>query len=499
MDFEGRYRAVSSRDERFDGAFYAAVTSTGIYCRPSCPAIAPRRENVRFYPTAAAAQAGGFRACKRCVPGASPGSAEWNIRGDIAGRAMRLIGDGVVEREGVPGLARHLGYSERQVHRHLTSELGAGPLALARAQRAHTARVLLEATDLPATEVAFASGFASIRQFNDTVRDVFAATPTELRARRAFGRPVPPGPITLRLAARRPFDGGQVVGFLAARATPGVEEWTGTIYRRSLRLPHGEAIVELEPTAAGVVCVLRLRDHRDLATTVARCRRLLDLDADPIAVDGTLGADPLLAPLVRRTPGLRVPGAVDPAEIAIRAVLGQQVSVAGARTLAGRLAERFGESLDAPIGGVRRTFPSPEALADLDPADLSMPRARGRALVGLATAIARGDVTLDIGADRDEAERSLLAIPGIGPWTAGYVRMRALGDPDAFLPTDLGVMRALRALGAPTDQPSILALAERWRPWRAYALLHLWGAGEGAIDPTTPDAAPDRRATIAHG
>jgi len=483
MDFEHRYRAVASRDERFDGTFYVAVTSTGIYCRPSCPAITPRRENVRFYPTAAAAQAGGFRACKRCVPGASPGSPEWNIRGDLIGRAMRLIADGVVEREGVPGLARHLGYSERQVHRRLVAEVGAGGLAVARAQRAHTARVLLETTDLPATEVGFAAGFESVRQFNATMQEVFAASPSELRARRSAGRVDPPGEITLRLAARRPFDGAALVAFLAARAVPGIEEWTGSAYRRSLRLPHGAGIVELRPADDGVHCSLRLDDPRDLATAVARCRRLLDLDADPVAVSGALLPDPLLGDLVRRSPGRRVPGAVDPAEIAVRAVLGQQVSVAGARTLAGRLAEQFGEPLRTPSGGVTRLFPTPEALLEANPADLPLPGGRRGALLGLASALASGRLVLDVGADREETERALLDLPGIGPWTAAYIRMRALGDPDAFLPTDLGVRRALGALGGPARPREIAALAERWRPWRAYAVIHLW---TGETQPAAP-------------
>ena len=481
MDFEVGYRAVASRDERFDGLFFTAVTSTGIYCRPSCPAMTPRRENVRFYPTAAAAQAAGYRACKRCVPGAAPGSPEWSIRADVVGRAMRLIADGVVEREGVSGLARHLGYSERQVHRQLARELGTGPLALARAQRAHTARMLLEATELPATEVAHAAGFASIRQFHDTIRETYAATPTDLRAHRTAGRATAPGPITLWLAARRPFDGERLIAFLAARAVPGVEEWTGEAYRRSLRLPCATAIVELVPADGGVRCTLRLDDPRDLAAAVARCRRLLDLDADPVAIDAALGADPLLGPLVRRSPGRRVPGAMDPAETALRAVIGQQVSVAGARTIAERLAARYGELLRAPSGTVVRLFPSPAALAGADPADLPMPHGRRRALLGLAAALDRGDVVLDPGVDRDDAERALRAIRGIGPWTAAYVRMRALGDPDAFLPTDLGVLRAMRALGGPGEPRAVAALAESWRPWRAYAVLHLWGAEDHPV------------------
>jgi AraC family transcriptional regulator of adaptative response / DNA-3-methyladenine glycosylase II len=409
------------------------------------------------------------------------------------GRAMRLIGDGVVDREGVPGLARHLGYSERQVHRHLVRELGTGPLALARALRAHTARTLLEATDMPATDIAFASGFASIRQFNETIREVYAATPTELRDRRSAGRSTAPGPITLWLAARRPFDGHGVLAFLATRAIPGVEEWTGDAYRRSLRLPHGAGVAELTAADGGVSCTLRLDDPRDLAAAVARCRRLVDLDADPVAIDAALGADPLLEPLVRRAPGRRVPGAAEPSELAVRAVLGQQVSVAGARTIAGRLAALYGEPLRSPLGGVTLLFPSPAALAAADPADLPMPGARRRAVLAVAGALATGDLVLDPGADRDAAERTMLGIPGIGPWTAAYVRMRALGDPDAFLPTDLGVVRALRERGGPTAARTVAARAEAWRPWRAYAVLHLWGAEDARPIEVAPVAVSSRR------
>ncbi len=497
MDADLAYQAVRSRDERFDGMFYTAVATTGIYCRPSCPAITPRRENVRFFSTAAAAQAAGFRACKRCVPGAAPGSPEWDLRGDLTARALRLIADGVVERAGVPGLADRLGYSERQLRRHLVSELGVGPLAIARARRAHAARVLLEVTDLPVTEAAFASGFDSIRQFNVTMREVFAATPTELRARRSRGPTSPPGTLEIRLAAREPFDGPAALDFLAARAVPGVEEWTGDAYRRSLRLPHGTGLVELRAEAGGVRAALTLDDPRDLATAVARVRRLLDLDADPAAVADVLGADHLLGALAARSPGLRVPGSADPAETAIRAVLGQQVSVAAARTIAGRLAARFGAPLRHPVGDVRLLFPTTEALAVADPADLPMPASRARALAALARAVLRGDVVLDVGADRDDVERRLLALPGIGPWTAAYIRMRALGDPDAFLPTDLGVRHGWTRLGGGSDPAALVAHAEAWRPWRAYAVMHLWRA-EGA-NPVVAGQRSDRRSSQGGG
>ena len=487
-DFEQCYRALRAKDARFDGWFVTAVTSTGIYCRPSCPALTPKRANVRFLPTAAAAQRAGFRACKRCRPDASPGSPEWNLRADAVGRAMRLIRDGAVEREGVAGLARRLGFSERHLHRQLVAELGAGPLALARAQRAQTARLLIETTGLPFTDVAFAAGFPSIRQFNETIREVFATTPTDLRgsARHQPRHLVPARraqidgaraatPLSLRLRHRAPLDAGALLAFLGARAVPGVEAWEpagGGTYRRVLALPHGPGVASLTPGGADHVgCELRLSDLRDLAAAVQRCRRLLDLDADPVAVDDALAADPLLAPLVRRAPGRRVPGAVDGGELAVRAVLGQQVSVAGARTLAGRLTAALGEPLPdglAADGALTHAFPTAAALAAADPADLPLTRARAHAVRTLATALSDGSLALDPGADRDDTRERLLTLPGIGPWTAEYVAMRALCDPDAFPATDLGVRKALGRLGS--------ADPERWRPWRAYAVQHLWAS-----------------------
>ncbi len=481
-DPERCYRAVRSRDARFDGWFVFGVTSTGIYCRPSCPAVPPRRENMRFYATAAAAQLVGFRACLRCRPDAAPGSPEWNARADVAGRAMRLIADGVVDREGVGGLARRLGYSERHLNRQLTHELGAGPLALARAQRAQAARILIETTGLPFAQVAYAAGFRSLRQFNATVHEAYANTPTQLRARARARGPAPGGPggLELRLPVRRPFHGERLMAFLAARAIPGVEEADGERYRRSLRLPHGAGVVEVRPAGEGVRCRLSLDDLRDLATAVERCRRLLDLDADPQAVDALLGGDPALGPLVGASPGLRVPGAVDGAELALRAVLGQQVSLAGARVLAARLAEQLGEPLSQPDGGVTRLFPGPQAIAAAG--DLPMPRARAGALRGLAAALAAGALVVDPGEDREAVRRGLLALPGVGPWTASYVAMRGLADPDVMLQGDAGVRRGLAALGLGDGAWA----AERWRPWRSYAVQHLWAAG--TVHPDGPRA-----------
>ncbi|PYC88154.1 AraC family transcriptional regulator [Streptomyces tateyamensis] len=496
IDDETRYRAVDSRDARFDGVFFTAVTSTGIYCRPSCPAMTPKRVNCTFYPTAAAAQGAGFRACRRCRPDSVPGSPEWNHRADLVGRAMRLIGDGVVDREGVAGLATRLGYSSRQVQRALTAELGAGPIALARAQRAQAARLLLQTTRLPVTEVAFAAGFASVRQFNETVREVYDRTPSGLRAEirtpqagsRAGSAEAVPGSLSLRLAYRGPLDTEHLVDFLALRAVPGVEEVVEGVggqgvrtYRRTLALPHGPAVAEVDSLGVGVPltrgwldCRLRLADLRDLTTAVHRLRALFDLDADPAAVTEQLGSDPALGPAVLARPGLRSPGHVDPHELAVRAVLGQQVTVAAARTLAGRLAQRYGAALPEPSGGLTVLFPTAAALAQAADADLAMPLSRQNALRGLCAALADGTVRLDPGVDREQAAAELLALRGIGPWTVGYLRMRALGDPDVFLPGDLGVRHGLAHLGLAADPRSAAAAAVAWSPWRSYAVHHLW-------------------------
>ncbi len=477
LDLESCYRAVKSRDRRFDGVFYTAVRTTGIYCRPSCPARTPAFHNVTFHPTAAAAQAAGYRACKRCLPDATPGSPDWDVAADVAGRAMRLIADGVVDREGVDGVARRIGYTPRHLSRILTQELGAGPLALARAKRAQTARVLLETTDLGAADIAFAAGFSSVRQFNETIREVYDATPTRLRGGRDMGGPG--GTLQLRLAVRTPFAGRSLLGFLAHRCVAGVEVATDTTYARTLRLPHATGTVELAlddhpesgPTAF-VPATFRLTDLRDLSAAVERVRRLIDADCDPVAIGDAFAGDPLLGPSVRETPGLRVPGHVDGDEIAVRAVIGQQVTVAAARTTAGRLTEQYGEPVESPADGLTHLFPSAVRIGELAPESLPMPRARGRALVGVCRALADGDLSLDRGADRDDVRRRLLEIPGIGPWTADYIALRALGHPDVFLPTDIGIRDALRALGH--DPADATDLAERWRPWRSYAQLHLW-------------------------
>jgi AraC family transcriptional regulator, regulatory protein of adaptative response / DNA-3-methyladenine glycosylase II len=477
-DFDRCFRAMQSKDARFDGWFVTAVLTTKIYCRPSCPARPPYARNVRFYPTAAAAQRAGFRPCKRCRPDASPGSPEWNVRGDVVARAMRLIADGTVDREGVSGLAARLGYTPRQLERLLAAEVGANPLALARAQRTQTARVLIETTELPFSDVAFAAGFSSIRQFNDTVREVCDSTPTELR-RRAFGRrdrdaTVGTGAVSLRLPTRTPFAYDGVFGHLAAGAVPGCEEVRDGAYRRTLRLPWGTGIVSLTPAPDHVRCQLQLDDFRDLSTAIARCRRLVDLDADPEAVDDALGADANLAVLVDKSPGQRIPRAVDEAELALRAVIGQQVSMKAARTHAARIVEAHGRPVADTVGGLTRTFPSVAELADIDPTRLGFPASRRRTVVALIDALTSGEVVLDVGCDWEEARRQLLALPGIGSWTAEVVAMRALGDPDAFPASDGGVRQAAEQLGLPTDTRPLIEHSTRWRPWRSYASQYLW-------------------------
>ncbi|GGN92407.1 DNA-3-methyladenine glycosylase [Streptomyces albiflavescens] len=476
-------RAVQGKDARFDGWFFTAVLTTRIYCRPSCPAVPPKPENMTFYPSAAACQQAGFRACKRCRPDTSPGSPEWNQRADLVARAMRLIGDGVVDREGVPGLATRLGYSTRQIERQLLAELGAGPLALARAQRAQTARLLIETTPLPMAEIAFAAGFSSIRTFNDTVREVFALSPSELRARLPKKRAgVTPGVLSLRLPFRAPLNPDNLFGHLAATAVPGVEEWRDGAYRRTLRLPYGHGIVALTPQSDHIACRLTLSDLRDLPVAISRCRRMLDLDADPVAVDDQLRTDPLLAPLVDKAPGRRVPRTVDEAEFAARAVLGQQVSTAAARTHAARLVTAHGEPVDDPEGGLTHLFPSAAALAALDPESLAMPRTRRTTFTTLVRQLADGRLHLGVESDWAEARARLLALPGFGPWTVDVIAMRALGDPDAFLPTDLGIRRAAQELGLPSTPAALTARAAAWRPWRAYAVQYLWATDSHPIN-----------------
>jgi AraC family transcriptional regulator, regulatory protein of adaptative response / DNA-3-methyladenine glycosylase II len=504
LDFDTCYRAVVARDPRFDGRFFTGVTSTGVYCRPVCPARTPARRNMRFFPHAGAAEAAGFRACRRCRPETSPGSPDWNVRADLAARAVQLITDGYADEHGISGLAERLAVTDRHLRRLLLAELGATPIALARTTRLQTARRLLAETRMPVTEIAFASGFASVRQFNASFRQAYQQPPSALRTRpgpaagQAAASGTAPGGtwLTLRLAVRPPFDSQSLLRFLAARAIPGVEAVDGHRYARTIRSPGGAGIIELIPAAPGispgqVLLRARLTGLRGVGQVVSRCRRLLDADADPQPITAVLAADEALAPLVAARPGLRVPGAYDGFELAVRAVLGQQVSVAAARTLAGRLAARYGTPLAAgealrpgtgepfpPAGPLTTLFPAPADLADADLAGLGLTAGRQRTLRALATACADGRLDLGPGTDPDKAAATLAALPGVGPWTTAYILLRAAADPDAFPATDLGLRQAMARLGCEPGHD------RRWRPWRAYAAMYLW---------TGPDPGPAAR------
>jgi AraC family transcriptional regulator of adaptative response / DNA-3-methyladenine glycosylase II len=453
-DAERCYRVVTARDPRFDGQFIMAVRTTGIYCRPSCPASTPKERNVRFFPTSAAAQANGFRACRRCLPDAVPGSPDWNVRADLAARAMRLISDGTVEREGVPGLARRLGYSERQLGRVLTAELGAGPLALARAHRAHSARLLIEMSGLPLTDVAFAAGFSSVRQFNETIREVFATTPSQLRAA-SLRRGRAPGEgstrLSLRLPFRPPFDAAGLLRFFARHAVPGVEDVTDESYARTLRLAHGTGVVRLTPEAGHVRCDLLLADLRDLGSAVSRVRRLLDLDADPVAIARVLGADPALAPIVAAVPGIRVPGAVDGDELLLRALLGAAPV-------------RHGDEVPGEFG-VTRLFPTAAQIATAG---------YDENVTSIAAALAEGRLDVHVGREAAELRAELLACPGIDASTADHELMRVLGAPDILL-NDPEIRQGATRLGISAD--SLPERARHWTPWCSYAGMYLRQAG----------------------
>lgn len=480
LDFERCYRAVSTRDSRFDGQFYTAVRTTGIYCRPSCPAITPKRTNVTFLPTAAAAQQAGYRACRRCLPDASPGSPQWNTRADLAARAMRLIRDGVVERGGVPALATHLGYSQRQLTRVLTNQLGAGPLALARAHRAHTARLLIQTTTMPMSDIAFAAGFASIRQFNDTVREVFAVSPTTMRSevKKSPNHLVQgsAGTLAVRLPFRQPLDRRWLEWFLSAYAVPGLELWENRTFLRNVRTPHGHAGVRLNFRDGHVHAELALRDMRDLAPTIARIRHLLDLDADPVGIDNALGVH-IRTGRPHFTPGIRVPGCLDGPELLLRTLIGQHLSRSAAATQLSRLVTSLGESTDGAIGHV---FPTPQAIAEHGAEVLSGPPPRVRAVLSAAQALATGSLVLHPGRTAVDLRRDLAGLEGMGPQAADWVTMRVLADPDVLLATDPLVRRGAARCGITVTNTA------RWAPWRSYLSMQLWQAGVAALPAPMP-------------
>ncbi|GAA4041234.1 Ada metal-binding domain-containing protein [Arthrobacter methylotrophus] len=506
MDFWQRYRAIDARDPRFDGQFFTAVRSTGIYCRPSCPARTPKAENVTFYETSAAAHDAGYRACKRCLPEAVPGTPAWNLRSDVAGRAMRLINDGAISRVGVEGLATRLGYSSRQLNRILSHELGAGPLSLARASRAQTARTLLVSTSMKLSDVAFAAGFNSVRQFNDTINEVFALTPTGLRATAKpldhQGKPGGATALTLNLPYRKPFDPG-IFDFLAARAVPGIELAGGNgstySYARTLRLPRGNAAftVEYDAGARGGALTLAVSslDLHDLPVLLSRVRRLFDLDADTVAVDEALASDARIGPSVRETPGMRVPGAVDPQELLVRAMIGQQITVAAARTALTQLSgagTRLPEGHAGHAPGLDRLFPTAGEIARSGRELLRGPQRRIDSVLAAAAAMASGELDFDYGDEPQTLADKLLPLPGVGPWTVGYVAMRVIGDPDVFLANDAAVRNGLKNLEAAEELPADFRNVS---PWRSYATMHLWRAAASKRRNVT--APPERSMAMA--
>jgi AraC family transcriptional regulator of adaptative response / DNA-3-methyladenine glycosylase II len=442
--------------------------------------------NVEFFATSAAAHEAGYRACKRCLPDAVPGSPEWNLRSDVAARAMRLIADGLVEREGVPGLSSRLGYTTRHLNRLLTSELGAGPLALARAHRAQTARQLLVATDLPVSDVAFASGFGSIRQFNDTIAEVYDRTPSQLRATRRHPAPhagasTHDAGIRLALPVRQPFDAAGVFGWLAARAVPGVELAGPWSYARTLLLPGGPATFEVESDGERLRLTARLSALSDLPSLIWRVRRLFDLDADPVGIDEAVGREPALSAAVAATPGIRLPGAVDPHEMLLRALAGQQISVAAARTQLARLAVAIGTPVTGAPEGLTTLFPTAAQVAERGREVLVGPRARIDNIVAICEQLASGELDLGYADDPVAQHDRLVAVRGIGEWTANYVAMRVLGNPDVLPTGDVALRTGARRLGLPDHPRDLAAWGRHIAPWRSYASLHLWRASLARI------------------
>jgi AraC family transcriptional regulator of adaptative response / DNA-3-methyladenine glycosylase II len=461
---EALYRAVASRDRRFDGRFVLGVTSTGIYCRPSCPARTPKPQNVRYFAVPAAAVAAGFRACRRCRPDRVASRPHVADETGVVERALAMISRGVVDDVGVSGLAARLAVSERHLHRLLVESVGAGASSLAQTRRGQTARTLLEQTDMSVTDVAFASGFGSLRQFNDVMRAEYGVSPSELRRNPTHpDRPAESGSIALRLPVTVPWDGDRLLAFLGGRAIPGVEALTEAGYVRSLTTNGSPILITLAAKAEAVHLEVRAAEVSDVGAAVPVVRRLCDLAADIASIEAGLAAEPQLAPLARRRPGLRVPGAVSGWEVLVRAIVGQQISVAGARILLGRLVERCGASVEVQHPNVLRAFPTPDVVADADLDGLGLTGRRVATIRTAARATADGELLLDPGDDVATARRRLLAIPGVGPWTAEYVAMRALADPDAWPGTDLVLARASSGIDL-----------ERVRPWRAYAAMHLW-------------------------
>lgn len=493
MDDDACFRAIQTRDRRFDGRLFVAVKTTGIYCRPFCPAPTPKRENVRFFPTAAAAQEAGFRPCLRCRPEISPELAFWHGSSNTVSRALRLIEAGALDAASVDGLAERLGVGERQLRRLFHQHLGASPVAVAQTRRILLAKQLIQDTALPMTEVAAASGFGSIRRFNEIFQRLYKRPPTALRR---SGRAAPntgaSGAITVKLGYRPPYDWDALLAFLRTRAIPGVEAVSHGRYARTIAIGDGRGVLMVEPADGYSLRVtVRFPEIRHLPAIIARVRRVFDLAADPVAIGAHLGEDTILAPLVAVRPGLRVPGAWDGFELAVRAILGQQISVSAATQLAGKLVAAYGETLAEDIvsePGLTHVFPTPRQLAATDLGAVGMPKTRRSALLALAMAAVADPSIFGTCRTLEEAVARLRSLPGIGEWTAQYIAMRALREPDAFPAADIGLLRAMADRhGARPSPAELLAHAEHWRPWRAYAALHLWASEAHASKETAHD------------
>ncbi len=478
LDADLCYEALRSKDARFDGRFFTAVMTTGVYCRPICPARLPKRENVRFFACAAAAEEAGFRPCRRCRPETSPGTPAWLGTSTTVSRALRLISEGALDDGGVADLADRLGIGDRHLRRLFLQHLGATPVRVAETRRVHFARKLIDETNLPMSDIAFSSGFGSVRRFNEAVKSTFGRCPTEIRGsgwkqeQRGNGNG-----LSLRLPFRIPFDWDGLIAFLGPRTIPGVESVSRDGYRRSVTVDGLPGEIEVRPVAGQPYLRVNLKipTAKGLASIVERLRRVFDLGADPLEINRHLSRDPILARRVRTRPGIRVPGAWDRFELSVRAILGQQITVAGATTIAGRLVEAFGTRLSACDGpGITHLFPRPEDLAEARIETCGVPRQRAESIRILARKVYDGDIVLESGIPAEDLMDRMREIPGVGAWTTEYIAMRAFSEPDAFPSADLGIRRALGEKDGVPTAASVARRAEAWRPWRAYAVMHLW-------------------------
>jgi AraC family transcriptional regulator, regulatory protein of adaptative response / DNA-3-methyladenine glycosylase II len=499
MDFEACRRAFVTRDPRFDGRIFAGVKTTGIYCRPICPARTPKPENMTFYPTAAAAQEAGYRPCLRCRPEASPDLGAWRGTSNTVSRALALIEAGAMDNGDVDGLAERLGVGERQLRRLFRQHLGASPVSVAQTRRVLLAKQLIQETLLPMGEVALAAGFGSVRRFNETFQQLFGRPPGELRRSHKADVPAAADGIVVRLPYKAPYDWDAIIRFLADRAIPGVERVEPRRYARTLSVDGAVGIVIVTPRDDGALSAeIRFPKLKALPAVIARIRRVFDLSADPTLIGAHLAQDPALAPLITARPGLRAPGAWDGFELAVRAILGQQITVSAARNLAAKLVEAYGEPIDDPAAaalGLTRVFPGPDKLVAQDIAlTLGMPRARGAAIEALARTVCADPTIFTPRADLASAIAALKALPGVGEWTAQYIALRELREPDAFPQADIGLMRAMAdGEGVRPTADQLLARSEAWKPWRAYAAQHLWAADPGMAQPKRTKT-DDRRA-----